>query len=167
MDPTAIAHAATSAPVGLDPNFVQHGLDDIAVRFFGYLAFILAFSTVIHGAVQATFALFHLDLRDTWYDEAAIATLGIFFALACDWNAVFYIAGLTNGQYAHALPFLRADGSPAGWFSPTLVIGAGNVLTGALVIGGRKSIVGIGEEFAKGFEAIKGLLSRTTNGKGE
>ena len=167
----AVAASATSAPVGLDPNFVQHGLDDIAVRFFGYLAFILAYSTVIHGSVRAAFTVFGVDLKDTWWDDVAIATLGIFFALCLDWNSMFYIAGITNEQYVKAMPIMATHGSPAAWFNPTLVIAVCNVLTGALVIGGRKSIVGIAEEFQKGLGALKEILNRktgngTTNGKG-
>ena len=160
----AAAAPASSAPVGLDPNFVQHALDDIAVRFFGYLAFILAYSTVIHGSVRAVFTLLGVALKDTWWDDAAIAALGIFFALCLDWNSMFYIAGITNEQYVKAMPIMAAHGSPAAWFPPTLVIGVCNVITGALVIGGRKSIVGIADEFKKGIEALKEIIGRRSNG---
>uniref|UniRef100_A0A6M3KAH6 Uncharacterized protein n=1 Tax=viral metagenome TaxID=1070528 RepID=A0A6M3KAH6_9ZZZZ len=144
----------------MDPNFVQHGLDDIAIRFLGYLVFILAYSTGVHGGVRAAFAVFRIRAADTWWDEACIAALGIFFALALDMNLFFYVAGLTNEQYVGALPVLRAHGSPAGYFNATLVIGVANVVTGAMVVGGRKAIVGMADSFVDGFNRIKGLIPK-------
>lgn len=148
----------------MDPNFVQHSLADISTRFFGYLVFILAYSTVIHNAVRGTLRLVKIDLAKTWWDEAAIAALGIFFALGMDFNALFYIAGITNAQFFNAHPELREQASPAGWIPSGLVIAMCNIVTGAMLIGGRRVIVATAEEFQKGLESIKKIMDRKTNG---
>jgi len=141
-------------------DFVQHDIADIATRFFGYLVFILAYSTGIHGGVRAAFEVFNLDLKNTWWDEVAIAVLGIFFALAIDLNLFFYIAGITNTQYAMSVSVRAADMSPSALFPVGLVITVCNVVTGAMVVGGRKAVVGIAEEFKQGLEAIKAIRDR-------
>ena len=146
----------------MDPNFVQHALTDIAVRFFGYLIFILAFSTAIHGGMRAVIPD---RWENSWYDEAVIYTVGVVIALMIDMNLFFYVGGLTNTQYTLSLPARRADGSPSAWFAPWLVIFTCNIITGALIGAGKKVIVGIGEEFTSGWEAIKRMLGRG-NGQG-
>jgi hypothetical protein len=146
-------------------DFVQHSIGDISVRFFGYLIFILAYSTVIHGAVRATFGVFEItNLKETWWDEAAIAVLGIFLALACNWNALFYIGGITEPQFVGALAGMAKNGAPGGYIPPWLTIGICNIVTGALAVGGRKTIVGVAAEFQAGLTAIKKIMSSKANG---
>ena len=148
----------------MDPNFVQHDIADISIRFFGYLIFILAYSTGIHGGVRATFQVCRVSLIDTWWDEVAIAALGIFFALSLNLNLFFYVAGLTDDQFVHALPVMAGYGVPAGLLPAWLTIGVCNVVTGAMVVGGRKAIVSVAEEFRHGFDAIKAIMDRKANG---
>ena len=144
----------------MDPNFVQHAMTDIFARFFGYLVFILAYSTLIHGAVQAMFRVFGLTLADTIWDEICIGSLGIFFGLALNLNGFFYIGGVTDEQFVQALPVMKAFGVPAGYLGATLVIFMCNVTTGAMVVGGRRTVVAMADEFSKGFAAIKAAMDR-------
>lgn len=145
----------------MDPNFVQHSIGDLSSRFLGYLLFVLAYATVIHGGIRA---IVPDKWEGSWYDEALIYAVGILLALMVDLNAFFYVAGITNDQYVSSLSARAADGSPSAWFLPTVVIAMCNVLTGALVGGGKKVIVGVAEEFTSGYEKIKSMMDRKANG---
>lgn len=149
----------------MDPNFVQHAIGDVSTRFFGYLIFILAYSTVIHGGVRAAFGVCGMtNLKDTWWDDVAIAVAGVFLAISMNWNALFYIAGITEPQFVAALQPMQASGALAGYIPAWLTILVCNVLTGALAVGGRKTIVATAEEFQRGLEAIKKIMSRNNGG---
>ena len=167
MEPLTLSQILNTAGSGpVDSGFVQHAISDISARFFGYLVFILAYSTVVHGSVRAAFALTGLNLHKTWWDDAAVGVLGVFFALAMDLNAMFYIAGVTPSQYVTARTAWAGLGVPGGSIPASWLFFVCNITTGALVIGGRKAIVGIAEEFQKGLEAIKAIMSRKANGGG-
>jgi len=127
----------------------------VSSRFFEYLVFVLAYSSIIHGAVQGTFRFLHLKLADTWWDEAAIAVLSLFFAVGMDWNAMFYIANVTPDQYLGARAAWIQMQMPAASMPPYLVFLAGNVVTAAMVVIGRQGVVAIAEEFRKSLDAIR------------
>jgi hypothetical protein len=148
----------------MDPNFVQHSLADISARFLGYLVFILAYSTGIHGGVNGMFKTFGVDISTTKKDDFVKGFLGIAIALMVDLNFLFYVAGLTNGQFANSLDVRTAEGSPSAWFPPMATIFVCNIITGTLVVGGKRVIVGIAEEFSSGYQKIKNLLENKANG---
>lgn len=143
----------------MDPNFVQHSIADITTRFGGYLVIILALSTAIHGGVRGILGLLGVDLEGV-ADEFVIGVLGILFALMLDLNLFFYVIGITNTQLVLSQAARLADGSPSGIFPPVMVIGLSNIVTGTMVVGGRKVIVGIAKEFGAGVEGIKKALNK-------
>lgn len=148
----------------MDPNFVQHSLVDISVRFSGYLIFILAFSTAIHGGVDGLFALFGCEVKDTKLDDGVKAGLGITIATLVDLNLFFYVGGITNTQFAQSLAARAADGSPSAWLPPVFAILVCNLITGSMVGGGKRVIVGVAREFGSGYEAIKKAIGNRGNG---
>jgi len=149
----------------MDPDFVQHSLSDISVRFAGYLIFILAYSTAINGGINGMFATFGVDVTTTKWDDVAKGVAGMLLAVMIDLNMFFYVAGVTNGQFANSIEARAADGSPSALFSPWMVVLFCNLLTGTLVVGGKKVITGVAEQFGSGFTAIKNAISNRNGNK--
>lgn len=149
----------------MDPNFVQHSLSDISVRFAGYLIFILAYSTAINGGVNGMFATFGVDVTQSKADDIVKGIAGMFLAVMIDLNMFFYVGGITNGQFTNSLAERALDGSPSGYFPPITVILFCNLFTGLLVVGGKKVITGVAEQFGSGVTAIKKAISNRNGNK--
>ena len=147
----------------MDPNFVQHSIPDLVTRFSGYLIFILAYSTAIHGGVNGAFALLGIDVQKSKWDDIVKGALGMALALMLDFNLFFYVAGMTNAQYMNALPRMAEHGSPAAGVPAGLGFATCNVITGTMVVGGKRVIVGVAREFTSGVEAIKKAFSKKTD----
>lgn len=142
----------------MDPAFVQHSIVDLTTRVAGYLVFILAYASMVWGGVHGIFRMFKVSLEG-WADEVAIAVVGILGALMMDWNMWFYVAGLTETQFVLSHAARGEMGSPSAWFPPDLVLLFGNITTGALVVAGKRTIVGIAESFGDGVRSIQDAVS--------
>jgi hypothetical protein len=140
----------------MDPNFVQHSITDLITRFAGYLIFIGAYSTAISGGVNGMFKMFGVDLDKTKADTFVIACVGMIAALLIDLNMFFYIAGITNAQFTHSAAERWSDGAISGWVPAVVTITFCNLVTGTLVVGGKKVIKGIATEFAGIVSFVKG-----------
>ena len=142
----------------MDPNFVDHEFATLTARVGEYLVFILFYATVVWGGVQGLLRLLGVKLEKTRLDEWLIAAVGMLVAVMRDLNAFNYVEGTTNVQWALSLTARAADGSPSAWFPVWLTILVANLLTGAMVVGGRRTIVGIAQSFGSGAQAIKDAM---------
>lgn len=142
----------------MDPNFVDHPLGALVARVLEYLVFVLFYSTAIYGGVQGLFRFCGLKLEKTSLDEWVIAMLGMAFALMLDLNMWFYVNGQTNAQWAYSVALRAEQGSPSAWFPVWLIILFCNLTTGAMVVGGKRVILGVTKEFGDGVEALKTAL---------